>query len=321
MKEKKSDKKSPNCLPEGQVLESMLTEQGNIHSFWDDSREQQKRILKYNRTLCEVVLLSFLEAVFVLISIPGVVAAPPLGIACLIGCFFFLKVILKVGKKAKALRTDIKGFHSKYGKPSQNINGDTTYCLLAPFSHEETCRIISEALALVGEIKKTDSLHGTITGKIRVNKGKKAKVIFFIERNDAQCKVRAFFKKVANDDWWDIFLRSLFSCSEGVDFGVSLATGSPQLAGVLHLGGDTQQVSFSKTKGGTSLTGFLIGGALGGDAGAIVGGMSGKQRTVTRSTTVFSGELLVRIIYNNGRLWEGKVHKGSHLYNEIMVNA
>lgn len=297
-------------------------EKGNLHSFLEDSRAQKKKVAKYNRTLYGIVLLGFLEAVFLMFSITGVIAAPPLGIVCLVGCFFFFqKVFLKVWKKARALRTEIKGFQGKYGKPSLNILGDTTYCFIAPFSYEETCKKICEALAPVGEVKKTDSLHGTITGKIRVNSGKKAKVVFFIERNASKCKVRAIFKKVANDDWWDIFLRSLFSCSEGVDFGVSLAKGAPQLAGVLHLGDGTQQVSFSKTKGGTSLSGFLIGGALFGDAGAIVGGLSGKQKTVTHSTTVFSDALLVRIIYNNGRLWEGKVSKGSPLYHEILVNA
>ena len=308
--------------PPEKPLPHERAEDGNLHSFLEDSRAQKKRVAKYNRTLYGIVLLGFLEAVFLMFSITGVIAAPPLGIVCLVGCFFFFqKVFLKVWKKARVLRTEIKGFQGKYGKPSLNIHGDTTYCFLAPFSYEETCKKICEALAPIGEVKNTDSLHGTITGKFRVNSGKKAKMVFFVERNDTQCKVRAIFKKVANDDWWDIFLRSLFSCSEGVDFGVSLAKGAPQLAGVLHLGDGTQQVSFSKTKGGTSLSGFLIGGALFGDAGAIVGGLSGKQRTVTHSTTVFSDALLVRIIYNNGRLWEGKVSKGSPLYHEILVNA
>lgn len=308
--------------PPEKPLPHERAEDGNLHSFLEDSRAQKKRVAKYNRTLYGIVLLGFLEAVFLMFSITGVIAAPPLGIVCLVGCFFFFqKVFLKVWKRARALRTEIKGFQGKYGKPSLNIHGDTTYCFLAPFSYEETCEKICEALASIGEMKNTDSLHGTITGKIRVNSGKKAKVVFFVERNDTQCKVRAIFKKVANDDWWDIFLRSLFSCSQGVDYGVSLAKGAPQLAGVLHLGDGTQQVSFSKTKGGTSLSGFLIGGALFGDAGAIVGGLSGKQRTVTHSTTVFSDALLVRIIYNNGRLWEGKVSKGSPLYHEILVNA
>ena len=88
----------------------------------------------------------------------------------------------------------------------------------------------------------------------------------------------------------------------------------------MNLRGDTKQVSFSQTSGGTSLGGFLVGGALFGDAGAIIGGLSGKQRTVTNSKTVFSNELLVRVIYTNGRLWEGTVIKGSQLYHEIMVN-
>lgn len=322
---KLTDGLCPDCLSIKQAAEAMLeaeADEGNLHAFLEDSREQKKKLAKYRRTLFGTVMLGGVKAFFLLFSIAGVIGAPPLGIALLVGCFFFFqKVILKVGKKARALRMDMKGFQRKYGKPSMNIQGETTYCFLSPFSYEETCKKICEALAPIGEVKKTDPLHGTITGKIRVNSGKKAKVVFFVERNDTQCKVRAVFKKVANDDWWDLFLRSLFSCSQGVDFGVSLAKGAPQLAGVLHLGDGTQQVSFSKTKGGTSLSGFLIGGALFGDAGAIVGGLSGEQKTVTHTTTVFSDALLVRIIYNNGRLWEGKISKGSPLYHEIMVNV
>lgn len=94
-------------------------EEGNLHSFLEDSREQKKRVAKYNRTLYGIVLLGFLEAVFLMFSITGVIAAPPLGIVCLVGCFFFFqKVILKVWKKARALRTDIKGFQGKHGKSS-----------------------------------------------------------------------------------------------------------------------------------------------------------------------------------------------------------
>ena len=124
---------------------------------------------------------------------------------------------------------------------------------------------------------------------------------------------------MANDDWWDWFLETLFEKYPGVDFGVSLAMGDPVVAGVLNLSGDTHEVHTSVTRGGTSLGGFLIGGALFGDAGAVVGGLSGKQRTVTNSRTEYSSTLLARVIYSNGRLWEGLVYKKSQLYNEIML--
>ena len=66
--------------------------------------------------------------------------------------------------------------------------------------------------------------------------------------------------------------------------------------------------------------GALVGGALFGDAGFILGGMSGPTRTYGHSYERFSDSQLVRIMYNNGRIWEGTLKKGSKLYNDIMVN-
>jgi hypothetical protein len=171
----------------------------------------------------------------------------------------------------------------------------------------------------MGEVKNVDANHGVVKGKIRLSSKKKHPVTFYVERNNERCKVRACFRGLANDDWWDLFLDTLFEKYSGVDFGVSLAKGDPVVAGVLDLNGDTHEVYTSTTCGGTSLGGFLIGGALFGDAGAVVGGLSGKRRTVTNSRTEFSSTLLVKVIYSNGRLWEGTVNKGSQLYNEIMV--
>ena len=113
---------------------------------------------------------------------------------------------------------------------------------------------------------------------------------------------------------------NLFSISPGTDFGVTLCNGTPYLLAVKYLGSDTVIESSSVTSGGTSLTGFLIGDALFGAPGAIVGGMSGRQYTSGVSKEAFSRTQLVKIIYNNGRIYEGEVKKNSQLYNEIMVN-
>lgn len=282
---------------------------------------QYKTTLKKQTMLqLGIVLLSFIECIFLIISIMFTIFALPVGIIMLVGCFFFLKLIIKLGKKSKEMGIGIKAYTSVH-RPSLNIQGDTTYCFVAPFSTQDTITKITEVLSKAGEVCSVDPLHCTVSGKLQVDLKKKRKIVFYVEKNESECRVRAVFKNMANDAWWDFFLQELFDSSNGVDYGVSLANGAPQLAAVLNMSGETEQVSFSKTTGGRSLGGFLVGGAMFGTAGAVVGGLSGNHRTVTHTGTAFSNRLLVRIIYNNGRLWEGTVYKGSNLYNEIMVNA
>lgn len=200
----------------------------------------------------------------------------------------------------------------------------TTYCFISPFPTEDTIHNISVAFNHVGKVKKTDPVRGYMLCMYHVGPLNDRKVEFFVERNDEKCNVRACFWgdviTSGKDKWWDNFLKALFANCPNADFGVSLANKDAYIVGVLYLGDETHQVHTSRTTGGTSLLGFLTGGALFGAAGAIVGGMSGKQRTVGHSFEQFSNSQLARVIYNNGRLWEGTVQKGSQLYNEIMVN-
>ena len=204
-----------------------------------------------------------------------------------------------------------------------------TYCFVSPFSTSDTVYLIGRAFAHVGKVKKADNVRGYLHGKYRVSALRHVDIEFFVQRDETSCKVRALLneelleiKSVMRtvDSWWDNFLIALFAESPGSDFGVSLANKDAYIVGVLYLGDDTHQVHTSRTTGGTSLLGFLAGGVLFGTAGAIVGGMSGKQRTVGCSFEQFSNSQLARVIYNNGRLWEGTVKKGSDIYNEIMVN-
>lgn len=204
------------------------------------------------------------------------------------------------------------------------------YTFMSPFSTEVTVDMICKIMSEIGKIREKDCRKGVIKTKYNLNSFKKYKWDFFIEHSEKACKVRMVMgddgcldiKNVwrTRDGAWDSFLSRLFKMSPDTDFGVTLSEGSPYITGVLYLENDIEQVCISHTKRNTSITGFLLGGALFGDAGAIVGGMSGKQKTVGHTYTQFSKSQLARIIYNNGRLWEGTVVKGSELYNEIMVN-
>lgn len=286
--------------------------------MYNEYIEYQDNLRKYDRQGCGLVLWSFILAIFVMLTVIATIAVIPIGIIMGIGCFFYLKFVIKRWKRCRETWKKIKAYRATH-KRSMNIKNDTTYCFVVPFPTNETRNMISEVLASVGEVKSVDPHHGVIIGKLRVSSKKKRPVTIYVERNNERCKVRACFRRLANDDWWDFFLDALFKRHPGVDFGVSLAKGDPVVAGVLNLSGDTHEVHTSITRGGTSLGGFLVGGALFGETGAVVGGLSGKQRTVTNSRTEFSSTLLVRVIYSNGRLWEGSVYKKSQLYNEIML--
>lgn len=279
----------------------------------------KKSLKKRDSLLFGIMLLSLLECLFLTISIIATTAAPPIGIIMLVGCFFFLKLIIRQGKKCREFGKQVKAFTNEY-HPSINLMCDTTYCFIAPFNTQDTIAKITEVLGKIGVVKDVDPLHCIVLGKLQVDLHKMQKIVFYVEKSQSACRVRAVFKSMANDMWWDFFLQELFESSPGIDYGVSLAKGRPQLVAVLKMGDETEPVYYSKTTGGTSLGGFLLGGTLFGVAGAVVGGLSGKQRTVTHTNMVYADTLLVRIIFNNGRLWEGSVQKGSDLYNEIMVN-
>lgn len=285
----------------------------------EDYISYQDGLKRHNRRMYGMVGLYSLLTILVIITVVLFAAFFPVGIACGVGCFFFARFVVKKQKVCSQEWKAIKGYRGNH-VVAGNISGDTVYCFIIPFGTQVALEMLKTVLQRAGEVKNIDPLRGIVNGMIFTSAKDRRNIDFYVEKNDNSCKVRACFRKMGNDDWWDLFLRSLFAAYPNVDFCVEIANGKPVVVGVLDLQGDTKQVAFSTTRGGASLGGFLIGGALFGSAGAIVGGLSGKKRTATDIKTVYSKELLVRIIYSNGRLWEGVVYKGTSLYNEIMVN-
>lgn len=204
-----------------------------------------------------------------------------------------------------------------------------TYCFVSPYSTVETVDLIQHAFAKVGRIVKVDANRGRILGKFQVSPFRSAKMEFYVQRSDTNCKVRMVILENLllaevtfrnTDKWWDKFLLSLQVTAPDADFGVTTAGDGAFIVGVQYLGSDVIQTHSSVTTGGSSLLGFLAGGAVFGAAGAIVGGMSGSQRTFGSSRDTLTDKQIAKVIYNNGRYWEGVVKKDSKIYNEIMVN-
>ena len=194
------------------------------------------------------------------------------------------------------------------------------YCFVSPYSTPETVDLICRALpTLCGVVKERNDNRGYIKAKIPV-RGNKINADFYIKRAESECNVRVFWKKLADDYVWDAFLTTIKELTNQADFAVTCANGDPYAIALLYLGGELEEVQISRTVRKTSIMGALLGGALFGDAGFVLGGMSGPTRTYGHSYERFSDSQLVRIMYNNGRIWEGTLKKGSKLYNDIMVN-
>lgn len=274
---------------------------------------------KYGNLLGLIIILFLFSIIIILFAIIGLIAALPLGIIILglLGLYYWW--VSKLIKKAKALKQEIR-MNKPNIKNGGGVLGDTVYCFVSPYSTPDTVNLICKALPTIcGVVKEKNENRGYIKAKIPVARNK-LDVEFYIKRAEKECNVRVLWKKMASDNVWDVFLTTLQGITNHADLAVTCANGDPYPIALLYLGGELEEVQISRTVHKTSIMGALLGGALFGDAGFILGGMSGPSRTYGHSYERFSDSQLVRIMYNNGRVWEGTLKKGSKLYNDIMVN-
>ena len=287
----------------------------------------EKDIKKRAWLICAIFCLCACEAPLILLSIIGLIAAFPVGIIMFGLCGLLGWGIFKLIRKEKVVKLRVKEYYKNNPLPSPKayIHGDTTYCFVSPASQQNTVRIILNTFSKIGgKIRQFNENEGYICGVYPIDpvnpRTRLLEAEFFVSREGNPCKVRAFFKNLANDEVFDRFLSALFEQFPGVDFGVSCANGCPYVVGVLYLGGDTEQVHVLHTEGHSSVDGFLLDGGPYGGIGVFAGSVSGRTRTEGHTYMQFSDAILARIIYNNGRIWEGSISKDSKLYNEIMVN-
>lgn len=288
------------------------------------NKPYRQDVKKYTHYEMLIVLLCFMMALLAILSLLFIIAFVPVGLAMLGGSIWLFCVLLKkVRKKMRIVKDRMKEYeqtHKMYSPPIKGeIQGDTTYCFTSPMPIGETMAAIKNAFEQMGEILNVVELRGLLKGKVYISATASVKVEFYAKEDKGECKCRAVFRKKSHDDCWDEFLSILYAQNPGKDFSVTPAEGHPYLMGASFLEGETRQVYTARTSGGTSLSGFLIGGALFGEAGAIVGGLSGTQRTKGYTSTEIITRRLVRVIYNNGRMWEGTVKKGSPMWHEIVL--
>ena len=200
---------------------------------------------------------------------------------------------------------------------------EIVYTFMSPFCTEQTVALICDAIrGCRGVVKESQPRHGRVKAIVSNIGLRRYKYNFYVEHSTEGCRVRLVMvddgintKRLqrARDLSWDMFLKQVFALAPNYNFGVSLSDGDPYVMGVLYLDGDIEQVCVSRGRNNALMVGGLLGSLF-------IGGMSGRQRTVSHSFNQFAASRLTRIIYNNGRIWEGTISRGSDLYNEIMVN-
>lgn len=102
------------------------------------------------------------------------------------------------------------------------------------------------------------------------------------------------------------------------DFDVSPDT--PQIEAVLYADKGMSRIVTSEGCNNPSYGKAVIGGLLFGLPGAIIGGLSGKTKTISTEKTVSPDRVFVKARYTNGRIKEGYIMKNSELYNWFAVN-
>lgn len=100
--------------------------------------------------------------------------------------------------------------------------------------------------------------------------------------------------------------------------GFPLRSGKPTAAAAMLCDDGMAQESVSRGKN-LSLGRAAVGGALFGNTGAVLGGLSGTKQTRTQTRNVFAATVLFRVLYSNGRLIERSVKKASREYAELMA--
>lgn len=117
---------------------------------------------------------------------------------------------------------------------------------------------------------------------------------------------------------WNEFILGLEKHYPDIDFGIS--SGKIVVTDVKILGDRHQQVFTSRSVRNPSIGKALIGGALFGTPGAIVGGMSGTTYTQGKSADKLPSQVFATFRHSNGLVFDAVISKNSPTYHQIMVN-
>ena len=206
-----------------------------------------------------------------------------------------------------------------------------TFLFVTPFDIRQSIDVIYSAFKRCGDVKSVSRERGYIKAQLVESS---LGIIYFETyitpiADGTGCKVRIVIQSMwgsgqllppkTSDNVYDRFLRELFRIEPNVNFGVSLANKAPYVIAVNKVGSNIAMQTDSIIEQIPNVGGMIMGNFFFGDAGAVVGGMSGKRRSTGITREVFVQTRLASVIFNNGRVYEGEIREGTALYNEVMA--
>lgn len=183
-----------------------------------------------------------------------------------------------------------------------------------------------------GSTKGPDS---NFVGRFRIPKGwkpafhtiLKSKCRFYVGKNGVRAVLRVSgttgicvgeHQPIAEERVWDAFIRMFLSLYP--ECGANIEPGKIRFDTVKVQDGADIYTYSARTRNAPSVGGAIIGGAVAGDAGALIGASAG--RATTTATVKAEKNPKVRVIarYTNGHNQDTELYKGSQRYHEIMAN-
>ena len=203
------------------------------------------------------------------------------------------------------------------------------FTFYSPVDSEKTIEMIAGAVSAING--KTMVRNNVVTARWRSRRQNTIfphKFEFFVGKDVVRVVTNDNSSLCRNIKWemkcrsmihlWDDFIISLTKMFPDMNF--ELRSGDFHIVSAKIMSDGIEQVLSSTSVSTPSIGGALVGGALFGAVGAIVGGSGGRTRTSGSTRAKFSNETLITARYSNGLNLEGVVYKSSKVYNRIIVN-
>lgn len=198
---------------------------------------------------------------------------------------------------------------------------------------DETASAIKDTISKMGGVTKGTGCN--FVGRFRIPKGwkpayhtiLKSKCDFYVGKNGVRAVLRASgttgicvgeHQPIAEERVWDAFIRMFLSLYP--ECGANIEPGTVRFDTVKVQDGEDIYTYSATTRSTPSIGGAILGGAVAGDVGALIGASAGSSKTV--ATVVAEKNPKVRVIarYTNGYNQDTELYKGSQRYHEILVN-
>lgn len=117
---------------------------------------------------------------------------------------------------------------------------------------------------------------------------------------------------------WDAFLRMFIGLYP--NSGIDIEPGTIRIKEIEIIDGPDIKTYTTVTRNAPSISGAILGGAIAGEAGALVGAATGGSRSYTSERVERNSKVQIKARYTNGHYQETELEKASQRYHEIMVN-